>query len=504
MSRAYLQALIDRSPSGGTATLPSGTFQLDGTLNISRSVSVVAARGGWCRLQWTGSAGSPMVEVTNSYSSTIEGLWLDGHATNTPSYGIHFLTTSGPTVSNSQVTLRRIRAGYGQDPGAPPYNRYFTIGIGSSGYDNGDDFHRLEDCYVRLAGTGYRVGNGQNTNWTLRDCKAYVCDVALRSASNINLENCFWAVSQQNDMLFDSADASNRRRVVMRGVRSEQGVNFIKASAEVEIDGLACGWQAYDTDGTIRRMIDLSGNLDQRVTMRNFELVKAGQANSTTVYMSPATGGATFKAVEFIGGTRSVAVTLEAQASGVAPGDERRLLLAFKDDDPVDVTLTRQETVPAVGTTDLRSETVRMGKRLANATGHTEVETTSASYTLSGVGDGSGVYDIADALPAGRLILGVTVRRDISTPLTPGTSSINVGTAADPDRWGANVLRAALGGGNNNRTTSADYTDGAPLWNASLSPLRITKLEGGSPGGSLNGVTLKVTVHSLRCVGAPE
>lgn len=499
---AYLQGLIDSVDVGGTIEIPAGSYTLENTLVVDNSVSIRPRRDWeWVVLNWAGPAGVPMVRVVNAYQSRLERLWLVGDANSKPSHGIALQTVQTPLQTNTLVQLHQIRIGYGLNAGE---GSRMEVGIGSEDHDAGNDYHVIDQCYIRLCDISIWQRNGQNTSWLIKDTLCTVSDVNLRLASNCTIQNCFLSVADVADILLDASDSVNRRTINLIEVGSEQSRCFLKADAHCYVVGRGVAWNDSDLYGTVdnQSFLELTGNLPQYVEFDPVRITKGGTKTTCDIVCKPADAGNARKKV-VLRGARTLSLNYDLAASAVSQTHRVHIVRDMLDGsnvvDATDVVLHRQEAEPGDVTKDLPAQVVRVGPRTSNAVGSTNFHTFEIDHTFSGPGS-SGVYDIADALPAGYLILGVTARRDFSIPLSPGSTSLRIGTAVDDDRWGANALYAGSG---TLVSSSSDFTDGSPLWIGSDTDLRITKLEGGVPGGTLDGARIHFTVHAIRCVGAP-
>jgi hypothetical protein len=255
--------------------------------------------------------------------------------------------------------------------------------------------------------------------------------------------------------------------------------------------------------------IDCEGNNHQHIEMTDLVLTKGGSAPTVKARVAPSASGNADKTL-VLRGRSSLTIVPDLTAITPVVNHRTRVVLDIASQSgstPIrnDVVYRRLEQSPQVDSVhDIAANLVRLGERLANGRGSTEIVTMLVSHTFSGTGNGSGGYTVVGAVPAGTLVLGVTVRRDLATPMSPGNSALDVGTASDPDKWGSQVLNAGGGGGDNQRTDSDDFTDGSPLWFSASGDLAIQKREGGVLQGTLNGVRVHFTIHGLRCVGGPE
>ena len=110
-------------------------------------------------------------------------------------------------------------------------------------------------------------------------------------------------------------------------------------------------------------------------------------------------------------------------------------------------------------------------------------QATTISSALSGAS-----YTASNIIPAGSLVLGVSVR--VTTAIT-GATTFQVGYAGDPDAWGATVAIAS-----GTTTTPANFTITGPIFFATATSVVAT-----ANGSNFAGGVLRTTVHYIE-IGA--
>jgi hypothetical protein len=111
----------------------------------------------------------------------------------------------------------------------------------------------------------------------------------------------------------------------------------------------------------------------------------------------------------------------------------------------------------------------------------------SASTELTAL-SGSSVT-AASLIPAGALVLGVTVR--VTTAIT-GATGFDVGTTTDTSRWGSNIAVALA-----TTTSPTNFTDTSVEWITSVADVILT-----AQGANFTAGAVRITVHYMTLVAA--
>lgn len=112
------------------------------------------------------------------------------------------------------------------------------------------------------------------------------------------------------------------------------------------------------------------------------------------------------------------------------------------------------------------------------------VKSASASVTCSGA-----TSSATDLIPAGSLVLGVTVR--VTTAVT-GSTTFTIGDGTDADKWGATIAQTA-----GTTTDATDFTTSSPTYYTSATSVVLT-----GTGGSFSAGVVRVTVHYIDFTSA--
>lgn len=97
----------------------------------------------------------------------------------------------------------------------------------------------------------------------------------------------------------------------------------------------------------------------------------------------------------------------------------------------------------------------------------------------------------ADLIPAGSLVLGVTIRVT-SAVSGAGLGTMSIGDGTDADRWGTGIALAA-----GTTTTIADFTISSPVYYAAATGVVLT-----GNAGQFDAGAVRLTVHYLSLTAA--
>jgi len=105
------------------------------------------------------------------------------------------------------------------------------------------------------------------------------------------------------------------------------------------------------------------------------------------------------------------------------------------------------------------------------------IKSASASVTCSGA-----TSSATDLIPAGAVVLGVTVR---VTTLITGATTFTIGDGTDADKWGATIALTA-----GTTTSGASFTAAGPTLYAAATSVVLT-----ATGSNFTAGAVRVTVH---------
>ena len=121
----------------------------------------------------------------------------------------------------------------------------------------------------------------------------------------------------------------------------------------------------------------------------------------------------------------------------------------------------------------------------ANAQESKILQATAQSAAMAGA-----TATLANLIPAGSLVLGVTVHPTTAITSGDGATTYNVGDGTDADRWGLNILFAA-------DVKLTDITITSPPYYAAATSVVLT-----ANAGTFNAGVVRVTVHYITLVAA--
>jgi hypothetical protein len=141
----------------------------------------------------------------------------------------------------------------------------------------------------------------------------------------------------------------------------------------------------------------------------------------------------------------------------------------------IDTVLIRDAANTLAQRNGTNAQTLRVYDTFASATDFHRVAIATARTTLSAVSGAS--VTASGLIPAGAVVMGVTSKVTTALGTANGTTGYQVGTAADPDRWGA-ITGTALGTTSDNRNWTAGTIECFP----SATDVIVT-----ATGGNFNG-----------------
>jgi hypothetical protein len=258
-------------------------------------------------------------------------------------------------------------------------------------------------------------------------------------------------------LLADDSDAI----VGIRSGDTDQLFVFSNDDAlNIDMSNLAATWNGAGTTYTAVKMnvtdtASAAGSLllDLQVGgTSQFSVTKAGQANLPVSASSTAPGYAfdNYKAgIAYIGSTMRViggnnVLWANIFSDGIQIGASTAQLYFGSD-----TILTRDAANTLAQRNATNPQTLRVYNTYSSATNYQCLGITSATTTLSGLSGAS--VTATNLIPAGAVVVGVTTR--VSTEVT-GASGYQVGTVADPDRWG-DITGVAVGTTSDNTNWTA-------------------------------------------------
>ena len=114
-------------------------------------------------------------------------------------------------------------------------------------------------------------------------------------------------------------------------------------------------------------------------------------------------------------------------------------------------------------------------------------ETTAIRVTNGTIATTSGGAVSSALIPAGSLVLGVTVR--VVADVT-GAPSFDVGTSDDTDRWGASIPVIA-----GSTSSAGGFTAANPVWYPTATAVQLT-----TTGANFSGGSVRVAVHYITLI----
>ena len=166
-----LQLAIDDAieAGGDTVLLPRGTYLVSQTLRVEGVTGFVlrGAGAGATTLLWTGNNSDPLLRLADTYSSTIENVFIRS-SSGAPLHTALLLENSTPiAVSPSRTTLQNIVID-GTNAGGLEFGVRFALGGGG---DNNNDFHVLEKVSVNnYSQAGFSLESAQSKAILFEGC----------------------------------------------------------------------------------------------------------------------------------------------------------------------------------------------------------------------------------------------------------------------------------------------------------------------------------------------
>ena len=242
---AAVQSAFDAAAAGGSTgvpagriILPPGVTAISSSLLIDRQAIILEGqgignsgdyspnRGRGSTLRWTGSAGSPMVHITDSRHVRIRDIHFQGRTAAKPSAGIYFEGDGGSVGTNERCFVERCL--FGEIPWTVPSNggdMDYGIHVGGATNSNNDQFAFVDCVFDHCTTAGVAIDNTQSIWGHLANCHFNSCAKGLTSAANVQAYNLTFNRSTNVDV-----EATNTGQITIFGMHSEHAVLCLRAT----------------------------------------------------------------------------------------------------------------------------------------------------------------------------------------------------------------------------------------------------------------------------------
>lgn len=271
---------------GGIAQIANGAaFERTATLTIDRKTGWIhgegpgsSTAGSGTVLQWTGAAGSPMIEVKRCWGLTFGHFRLMGKSTAKPSAGIKFTSTALDAPFNTALCLENFWIG--SYSGFDADNTFqFTDGIVVGGTNQQGDQSRI--CHGTIQGcveSCIDFTQSQNVFWRLDTLTLNSAKYGVRIATeHINCSNIFCQTLTDADWYMPTDGIVN-----VIGYGSELGGRMFKAD-----DGFQATFESFyfqlSTDS-----VTASGRVIEAITTTHGSLTLRNGSLDVPAYAGPA------------------------------------------------------------------------------------------------------------------------------------------------------------------------------------------------------------------------
>ena len=504
MLRAYDVVLSGHLAIGATITINRRALRLVGSGWHDQSGTVVS----W--IYSPAGSDTPMFRFLDSENAGMRWMMLIGNndgANSGQPCGIElYYNATGPI---NHCTFEYVRIGHHGTAGPTLASGYdFTDGIRSAGIGSTNDFHTFRNVIIRLCKQSCILQQfGQNGNWGIEDCVLSTSTYGLRYTSSVYLSRTFF--HGNNTDIYATGFTGSYNKLEAEGIESEGSEHFLNADgsqgpAWLHLRGGGWAYSGTDADPWA---ISLTSNQGHYCVLEDFIWVEArsGAKPAVRFIIKPAVAGQSTKEFRLINNRKGLPLVYDLAQSAV--GQASRILIEEQNGATLPGTeeshflqiITRSDSDVVAGMYDLPYDTIRLGKRTPNKTGFGTYLQSQFDVTFDASGptyDGATYAPLQNRIPAGAIVLGVTLRRDISTPLAEG-QTVDLGiSGGDAVRFASQVPIF---------NTSADFSSSAavPYFTKTTQSLIVTSRISGAVSGDLNGKIFHFTVHYMTLTAAP-